>query len=75
MITLTAKKWGNGLGLRLDKQAREMLGGLEEDDTLYLVQTENGLQITPYDPTFAEQIELAQKVMKKRRNALRALAK
>ena len=34
-----------------------------------------GYRLTPYDPEFEKQMEQARKVMKKRRNALRELAK
>lgn len=75
MIELKARKWGNGLGVLLDKQAREFLGGLEENDVLYLTKSPDGLRITPYNPEFEEEMEVAQKVMKHRRHALRELAK
>lgn len=75
MVELTARKWGNGIGLLLDKQARELLGGVEENDRLYLTKSPDGLRITPYDPKFARQMDIARAVMKKRRATLRELAK
>jgi hypothetical protein len=33
------------------------------------------MRLTPYDPDFEEQMEAAKAIMKKRRNALRKLAK
>lgn len=74
-MELKAKKWGNGIGILLDKQARELLGGVEENDTLYLTRSPEGLRITPYDPAFARQMDTASKIMKRRRAALRELAK
>lgn len=75
MIKLTARKWGNGIGLLLDKRARELLGGLDENDTVYLTRSPDGLRITPYDPEFARQMEQAKAIMKKRRSALRELSR
>ncbi len=75
MITLKLKKWGNGVGILLDKQARDMLGGVGENDILYLTRSPDGVRVTPYDPEFAEQMDKARAIMKKRRDALRELAK
>jgi hypothetical protein len=45
-------------------------------DTVYLTQAANGgVTITPYDDEFERQMEAARRVMKKRRNVLRELAK
>ena len=74
-MELKAKKWGNGIGVLLDRQARELLGGVQENDTLYLTRSPDGLRITPYNPEFAKQMETARAVMKRRRAALRELAK
>ena len=65
---------GNSLGLVLPKEALARLK-VEKGDALFLTETEDGYRLTPYDPEFAEQMEAARKVMKKRRAALRELAK
>jgi len=44
-------------------------------DVLFLTETPNGYAITPYNESFARQMEAAQRIMKRRRAALRALAK
>ena len=75
MIELTAKKWGNGIGVLLDKQARELLGGIGENDKLYLTRTPDGLRITPYNPDFERQMTEARRIMNDRRAVLRELAK
>ncbi|RJP34533.1 MAG: AbrB/MazE/SpoVT family DNA-binding domain-containing protein [Candidatus Omnitrophota bacterium] len=43
----------------------------EKGDTLCFVETPNGLEITPYDPEFEQEINAARSVMRKYRNALR----
>ena len=49
--------------------------GVKEGDAVYLTETPDGYHISPYDPEFSRQMELAKKGMKKYRNALRELAK
>jgi len=65
---------GNSTGVVLP---RELLSRLkvEKGDVLYVTETPDGLRITPYDPAFEEQMKAARRIMKKRRDALRELAK
>lgn len=74
MTALKLKAVGNSTGLILP---REILAKLhvEKGDSLYVVETPNGIELTPYDPAFERQVETARKVMKKRRAVLRELAK
>lgn len=74
MFTLRLTKIGNSLGFVLPKEAAERLS-LEKGDTVFLVEAEGGYKLTPYDPEFERQMQAAQKIMKKRRNVLHALAK
>ena len=55
----------------------EVLSALKLDrgDTLILTEAPDGVRLTPYDPDTAHQLEVVRAVMKKRRNALRELAK
>jgi putative addiction module antidote len=48
---------------------------LDTGDRAFVVDTEDGILITPYDPTFARAMEIAERGAKKYRNALRELAK
>ena len=65
---------GNSTGVILP---RELLARLkvEKGDALYVTETPDGLRITPYDPAFEDQMKKARGIMKKRRDALRALAR
>jgi len=65
---------GNSLGVVLPKDVLARLR-LEKGDALYLTETADGFRIGPYDPEFAGQMEAAEAVMRRRRNALRELAK
>jgi putative addiction module antidote len=44
-------------------------------DTLVVHETADGIQLTPYDPDFQRQMEIAETVMREDRDALRALSK
>lgn len=65
---------GNSLGVTLPKEALATLK-IEKGDTLILTQAPDGLRLTPYDPDIANQLETVRQVLKKRRHALRELAK
>ena len=65
---------GNSFGVILPKETLAKLkvaGG----DAVFLTETPDGIRITPYDPEFEAQMNAAKGVMKRRRNALRELAK
>ena len=64
---------GNSAGVILP---RELLARLrvEKGDELYALETPDGIKLTTYDPTLAKQMEVAEKVMRKRRTLLRKLA-
>jgi putative addiction module antidote len=74
MSTLKITAVGNSAGVVLPKEVLARLG-VAKGDTLYLTEAPDGFRITAYDPDFARQMEAAKKVMKRRRAALRALAK
>lgn len=65
---------GNSAGVVLPKDVLSRLK-LEKGDTLYLVETPDGYRLTPHDPEFEVQMAAAKAIMKKRRAALRELAK
>jgi hypothetical protein len=48
---------------------------LEKGDTVFATDAANGVMLTPYSPEFETQMTAARKVMKKRRDVLRELAK
>ena len=74
MIEAKITAIGNSLGLILSKDVLARLK-LEKGDKVFLIETPNGYELTPYDPEFERQMKVAGKVMKKYRNALRELAK
>lgn len=74
MIELKLTAIGNSLGVVLPKEALARMK-LGKGDTLYITESTDGYRITPYNPEFESQMALARKLMKKRRAALRELAK
>ena len=73
MSTLKLTTVGNSVGVVLPKDllARLRVG---KGDTLYAVETPNGVELTPYDPDFAAQMDAAEAIMREDRDALKKLA-
>jgi putative addiction module antidote len=74
MTALKLKAVGNSTGIIIPKEILAKLH-VEKGDSLFVVETSNGIKLTPYDPEFERQMEAARKIMKKRRGVLRELAK
>ena len=64
---------GNSVGVTFPKEILERLR-VQKGDTVYVLETPNGIELTPYDPEFAEQMEVAEDVMRESRDVLRKLA-
>ena len=71
--TLKITTVGNSAGIVLPKEILERLR-VKKGDTLYAVETPNGIELKPYDPEFARKMEVAKKVMRENRDLLRKLA-
>ena len=67
------RKMGGSVGATLPKDLADRLH-LDAGDEVFVVATEEGLLITPYDPTFAKAMAAYHRGAKKYRNALRTLA-
>lgn len=74
MFTLKLTTIGNSVGVVLPKEVLHQMK-VAKGDVLFLTEKPNGYAITPYNEAFARQMEAAQRIMKRRRTALRALAK
>jgi len=73
-MRLKLRRVGNSIGAIFPKEVLTALGVSEGDD-LNVTPSEGGFHISPYDREFEKQMEAARKIMKKRRNVLRELAK
>jgi putative addiction module antidote len=74
MIKLKVTTIGSSAGIVLPKEALALLK-VQKGDSVFLTESPDGLRITPYDPEFEEDMNLARQVMRKRRDLLRELAK
>lgn len=74
MIELKLRRIGNSLGAVFPRTALDRLK-LREGERVFLTETPDGYRITPYDPEFERQMELAEEGMAAYRNTLRTLAK
>ena len=74
MQKLKIRKIGNSLGVVLPKEAL-IACGLEKDDEVFLVTTQDSLQLRLYDPELADQLDRGRSVAKRYRSALHELAK
>ncbi|EKO15532.1 MULTISPECIES: AbrB/MazE/SpoVT family DNA-binding domain-containing protein [Leptospira] len=70
----TIRAIGNSAGATIPKALLEKYN-FHEGDTVFLLETESGILLSPYDPDFEEAMDIYQKGSKKYRNALRELAK
>jgi putative addiction module antidote len=74
MAALKLTSIGNSVGVVLPKELLVKLG-LQKGDTLYAIETEDGLRLTTADAEFEAQMLAARRLMKKWRNVLHELAK
>jgi putative addiction module antidote len=64
---------GNSTGVILPRELLEKLR-VERGDELMVLETPDGIKLTAYDPEFAEQMDVAEKIMREDRDLLRKLA-
>jgi len=68
------RRAGGSLSATLPKDMVDRLQ-LEAGDSVFLVETDRGLLLTPYDPAVERALSAYRRGAKKYRNALRELAK
>ncbi|MHB1688067.1 MAG: AbrB/MazE/SpoVT family DNA-binding domain-containing protein [Ignavibacteriaceae bacterium] len=74
MLKTAVRRVGNSLGITLPKTIVENYH-LNEGDELHLVETNEGVVLTPFNPKFAEWAKAYERANKKFRNTLNTLAK
>ena len=70
----TIRAIGNSAGTTIPKPMLERYR-LAEGDRVHLVETDEGILITPFDPLFSEAVEIYAEGAKEYRNAMRELAR
>lgn len=73
MLKVKVTSVGNAMGILLPEEALKKLNA-GNGDTLYLVEDTGGFTLTSHQQDFESQMETAEKVLKKYRNALHELA-
>jgi antitoxin MazE len=71
---ITLRQVGGSIGATLPKDMADRLH-VKPGDEIFAVETENGILLTPYDPTFDKAMAAYEHTAAKYRNALRELAK
>jgi len=74
MLKTAVRRVGNSLGITLPKTIVENYH-LNEGDELNLVETGEGVVLTPFNPKFAEWAKAYERTSKRFRNTLNSLAK
>ena len=73
MKTVKLTTVGSSTGVVLPNDILERLR-VSNGDVLHVIETPNGIELTPFDPEFAAQMAVAEEVMREDRNVLRKLA-
>ncbi len=74
MSALKLTQIGNSVGVILPKEALARLK-LVKGDTVFLTESANGLNLTPYDPELEVQLKLGREFMREFRDTFHQLAK
>lgn len=64
---------GNSTGVVLPREILEKLR-VERGDELMVLETPDGIMLTGYDPEFARQLDVAERVMREDRDLVKKLA-
>lgn len=73
MTSLKITTIGNSVGVVLPKDVLAKLR-VDKGDSLYAIETPNGIELTAYNPEFATQMDSAEQIMRSDRDVLKKLA-
>lgn len=73
-LTVKLTTIGNSTGIILPKELLEKLR-VQKGDTLHVLETPGGIELTPLNAEFARQMDVAEGVMREDRDILNQLAK
>ena len=71
---ITVRRMGGSIGTTLPKEIVDRLN-IREGDELSVIETDDGVLLTPYDPDFHESMAAYERGARRYRNALRDLAR
>jgi antitoxin MazE len=70
---ITLRQAGGSVTATLPKDIAERLH-VKPGDTIYAIETDRGVLLTPYDPSFGEALRAFEEVRRQYRNTLKRLA-
>ena len=70
---LKVRPIGNSSGIILPREVLEKLR-VGNGDCVHVLETPRGVELVPFDPEFARQMDVAERVMREDRDVLRRLA-
>lgn len=73
MTQLKVTTVGSSAGIVLSKDLLAKLR-VKKGDTLFAIETPDGIELTPYNPEFAMQMDAAETIMRQDRDVLKKLA-
>ena len=73
MTALKVTTVGNSAGIVLPRELLHRLR-VKKGDMLYVLETPRGIELIPYNPEVAAQLDVAEQVMREDRDVLRKLA-
>ncbi len=73
MHTIKLRSIGTSTGAVFPKEMLAQLK-LEKGDQLYVLETPDGLLLTPYDPTINDQLDIGRDFMREYRDTFKVLA-
>ena len=68
------RRVGTGYGVLLPKKVVENLN-ISVGDNLELTETESGIELSPFDPEFSDQVEAFRRTEGRHRNSFRELSR
>lgn len=71
--TVTVRQTGTSVSAVIPKDMADRMH-LGPGDSVFMVETENGVLLTPYDPTLERAMDAYDRIAKKHRSAFRALS-
>lgn len=74
MATLKLRAIGNSVGVVLPREVLARLK-VQDGDVLHVVDTKDGIILTPLDPAIAEQLDAGREIMRRYRDTLSVLAR
>ena len=73
MKAITVRQTGTSVSATIPSAMADRLN-IEKGDTLFAIETADGILMTPYDPSVEKGMEIYRKIAKRYRVALRTLA-